>query len=101
MTTKNKVETSNIITGNDPTDNIKSRRRYKQNVVKAAMIYLIYLDYGEKIAFKYADKIFGKSKQSNWALKKKLELYANGGWKKDWLTRMYRDLQEIINKNKK
>ena len=78
---------------------LTKRRQYKKDIVKAAMIYFVYLDKGEEAAFKLADKYFGKIK-SNVPLKKKLELYKKGGWKKDWLTNMYRDIDKIINKYK-
>lgn len=81
---------------------IVNRRQYKEDIIKAAMIYFVYKDSGEQAANKYADENFGKSERGNWALKNKLELYNEGGWEKDWLTNMYRDLQKVINKyNKK
>lgn len=75
-------------------------RQYKRDVVKSAMIYLTYLSQGEQAAFIYANKNFGELK-NNGALKNKLELYDKGGWEKDWLTSMYRDLQKVINKYNK
>lgn len=44
------------------------------------------------------NEVFGKNESSNWALKKKFALYPRGGWETDWLTSMYRDLTDIVQK---
>lgn len=74
------------------------RRNYRNNKIACIQIYLVYRDQGFEAAARLADQLFGKSDSGNWALKKKLELYPKGAWKTDWLTNMYRDLNEIFEK---
>ena len=74
------------------------RRDYKGNKVACIEMYLIYRKQGFEAAAQFADKKFGTNEGSNWALKKKFELYPRGGWERDWLTSMYRDLDALLRK---
>jgi hypothetical protein len=74
------------------------RRKYISNKLACVKIYLEYVEKDEKSALEYANKIFGENEESDWALKLKLKLTDKGGWKTDWLTNMFRDLDEILRK---
>lgn len=74
------------------------RRNYKANKIACINIFMIYKQQGMEKALEYADKIFGKSEVRNEFLAKKLLLTDKGGWKNDWLTNMYRDLEEVFDK---
>ena len=74
------------------------QRNYKANLIECINIFIIYKQQGMEKALEYADKVFGKSEVSNEFLAKKLLLTDKGGWKNDWLTDMYRDLDKIFKK---